>query len=47
MKQSPLDIAHRLEEQLSKDNRLRQFTIEVICSGYINFSATPEMLAEL
>lgn len=45
LKQSPLDIAHRLEEQLSKDNRLRQFTIEVVAPGYINFSATPEMLA--
>lgn len=45
LKQSPLDIAHHLERQLTEDNRLKQFTIEIVAPGYINFSATPEMLA--
>lgn len=45
LKQSPIDIARRLREQLSKDNRLRRFNIEVVAPGYINFLATPETLA--
>ena len=45
LKRSPLDIAHALEEQLSKDDRLKCCTIEVAPPGYINLLLTPEALS--
>lgn len=47
LKRSPLDIAHALEEQLSKDDRLKNCTIEVAPPGYINISLTPEALSDV
>ena len=47
LKRSPLDIAHALEEQLSKDDRLKHCTIEVAPPGYINISLTPEALSDV
>ena len=45
LKRSPLDIAHALQEQLSKDDRLKCCAIEVAPPGYINISLTPEALS--
>lgn len=47
MKRSPIDVAHLLKEELSRDDRLKQYTVEVVAPGYINFSLTPEALADV
>lgn len=47
LKQSPLDIARTLKEKLSQNERLSQFSVEVVMPGYINFSLTPEALSDM
>lgn len=47
LKQLPIDIAHTLKEKLSQNERLSQFSVEVVVPGYVNFSLTPEALSDM
>ena len=38
MKRSPIDVAHLLKEELSRDDRLKQYTVEVVAPGISIFS---------
>lgn len=46
-KKSPLEIADRIKEQLSRDAEMNAFRIEVAPPGYLNFSYTEAALSEM
>ena len=47
LRRPPIDIARFLEKELSGDDRLKRFAIEVAMPGYVNFSFTSEALSDV